>query len=197
MREWGNMECVPEMCQTDRKTGNVLRPVRPKNWLTKSMTWIAGDHAGVAKIWLFVVSIGNFVLFYWIYPLDLLFVTEMFYSPLVLFYLSGNALWYFLPPLLLYVALTFLLLLFYDFVLISLCIFFIRLGVSIPVVLSIFSAFVLSELLDNELLGLAPAFSAMTTALLALVSYIGLGPPGGLSYDCSTIWKNRFYDFLG
>jgi hypothetical protein len=38
LREWGNMERVPEMCQTDRKTGIFLRPVRPKNWLTKSLT---------------------------------------------------------------------------------------------------------------------------------------------------------------
>ena len=54
-----------------------------------------------------------------------------------------------------------------------------------------------SKPVDLRVLRFGPAVTAIFTAILALVSYFGLGVSGGLSYDCMTTEKKSFYDLLG
>jgi hypothetical protein len=211
LRKWGKMKRVlaPEMkpweFSRDKKIGMLLEPVAGKSWpfdlsdfhpasALVAIAWIANTaiFCQICNIHPFVIC--KRLLSNWLNAVTFEHTLEEFFQ----------VSWWWLPYRALLAVWWMLAMSFVLVLSISSVITWLGVLTTVPIFISIGLANLVlkyqiqfSKSPDRQISRFSPAATAITTAVLAFVAYLDLGPSGGLSYDCSTTVQGSFYNLLG
>lgn len=212
LREWEHSNLVLLPTKNIPAGPNIgklqLKPSGPRRWINL-LEFLGYEQADAGTVWLISASISNLALLFsilnfnpfvelWGIVLWMVDITWSMHSVLKDLYWWMWPWYFFVVTLGVYVQLVTILIGFYVALVSLALVAYSPLWIAIGAV-SLVEAFQYrySKPVDLRVLRFGPAVAAIFTASLALVAYFDLGMSGGLSYDCMTTEKKRFYDLLG